>query len=296
MNIDFSIHRHGEWTMLVLGESVLSLLIVDGFARDFYVIFYSGVVTVVLLQYLHFRSQPHNPESHAMRRHKNAGTLYGVLFCWYSAALLIVGVSYKLFLYESGTDYGTYRKLAFLPPSDSDKKGIRELATAAAASSCVPFGDERKKNNAHLFCGAMAVVFFCMDTIVLSHVGIKREVSRCKFKDKVCAATGKRSKHYNIKGIILVVFRCCITVFMATLSQWITDPKPLAVIGLAAVVGQLINRFLGDFFFPECGHFGDVQHHQEGMDEEDEYDEEYKWPNITHPQNNGELVGNNSHA
>jgi hypothetical protein len=300
MNVDFSIHRHGEWTMLVLGESVLSLLIVDGFARDFYMIFYSGVVTVVLLQYLHFRSQPHNPDSHAMRRHKNAGILYAVLFAWYSAALLIVGVSYKLFLYESGTDYDTNRKLsAFLPPSDVDnEKTARDLAAIVSGSSsksCVPYGDERKENNAHLFCGAMAVVFFCMDTIVLSHVGIKKEVSRCKFKDRVCTTTGKHTTQYNYKGIVLVTFRCSITIFMATLSQWISDPQYLAQIGLAAVVCQLINRFLGDIFFPDAGHFGAVHHH-EGMDEEDEYDEEYKWPNVTHPQSSGELVGDSSHT
>jgi hypothetical protein len=29
MNIDFTLHRNGEWTMLMLGESVFSILIVD---------------------------------------------------------------------------------------------------------------------------------------------------------------------------------------------------------------------------------------------------------------------------
>lgn len=273
--------------MLVLGESVLSLLIVDGFARDFFVVFYCGIVTVVMLQYLHFRSQPHNPDSHATRRHKNAGMLYSNLFAWYSAALVVVGASYKLFLYESGKNYDTRRRLvwfSFLPPADINEEYNRGLA--AGGSSCGPFGNERAQNSAHLFCGAMAIVFFCMDTIVLSHVGLKKEVSRCRFKDAFCTETGKHSKQYNYKGIFLVLYRCSITVFIATLSQWVTDPEYLAEIGLAAVVAQLINRFLGDIFFPDAGHFGDHHHHHhEGMDDEDdEYDEEYKWPNVSHAQ------------
>ncbi|KAG7349475.1 bacterial low temperature requirement A protein LtrA [Nitzschia inconspicua] len=287
MNIDFVIHRHGEWIMLVLGESVLSLLIVDGFARGFFMVFYCGIVTVVLLQYLHFRSQPHHPDSHALRRHKDAGATYVILFAWYSAALIVVGASYKMFLYESSIDYDAHRRLgwfSFLPP-DNWHEGIRDLA-ADAGSSCGPYGEERKENTAYLYCGAMAIVFFCMDTIVLCHVGLRKEVSRCQFKDAVCTVTGKRSKNYNYKGIVVVTFRCAITIFMATLSLWMSDPEYLAEIGLAAVVAQLINRFLGDIFFPDDGHFGDHHHHQkEGLDDEDdEYDEEYKWPNVTHPQ------------
>jgi hypothetical protein len=168
-------------------------------------------------------------------------------------------------------------RLSFLPSN-------RGLAAATTTSSCGPTGYEKEKNIAHLFCGAMAIVFFCMDTIVLAHVGIKKEVGKCQLIDGVCSVLGKSgAKHFNHKGIILVVCRCAITVFMATLSQWVTDPKDLALIGLAAVVCQLINRFLGDFFFPEDEHYGHHNHHhQEGMD--DEYDEEYKWPNVTHAQ------------
>jgi hypothetical protein len=295
INIDFSIHRHGEWTMLLLGESVLSLLIVDGVGRDFYMTFYCGIVTVVLLQFLHFRSQPHDPDSHSMRRHKNAGVLYGILFAWYSAALLIVGVSYKLFLSEASTDNGTYRRLEFLPPVDMDERSTRDLAAVASSSSssCVPYGEERRENITRLFSGAMAVVFFCMDAIVLCHVGLKREAQRCQFVDNVCCVTGEHSKQYNYKGIFLVTFRASITLFMATLSLWLSDSNFLAEIGLAVVVCQLINRFLGDIFFPYAVHFGGVHHH-EGLDDEDEYDEEYKWPNVTHPQSSGELVENSS--
>ena len=40
-------HRLGEWVMLMLGESVLSLLIVEESAgRKYYVTFYSGMISV----------------------------------------------------------------------------------------------------------------------------------------------------------------------------------------------------------------------------------------------------------
>ena len=56
INADFAVHRFGEWTMLMLGESVLSLLIVEipieGESNEYYQIIIFGVVTVVLLQNL----------------------------------------------------------------------------------------------------------------------------------------------------------------------------------------------------------------------------------------------------
>ena len=49
LNIDFVIHRFGEWIMLMMGESVLSLLIVDITEdRNFHITFFTGVVSVVL--------------------------------------------------------------------------------------------------------------------------------------------------------------------------------------------------------------------------------------------------------
>jgi hypothetical protein len=58
MNVEFLVHRNGEWTMLMLGESILSLM------------------TAILLQYLYFRSQPHNADDHAVRKGKNLGMMW----------------------------------------------------------------------------------------------------------------------------------------------------------------------------------------------------------------------------
>ena len=45
MNIDFAIHRNGEWIMLMLGESIFSLLIVEvpADSNDYYTTFFCGV-------------------------------------------------------------------------------------------------------------------------------------------------------------------------------------------------------------------------------------------------------------
>ena len=72
--------------MLMLGESILSLLIVDvpDEDKDYYATFYSAMLTVILLQYLHFRSQPNHADGHALRRDKDAGVGYTIMQAIYS--------------------------------------------------------------------------------------------------------------------------------------------------------------------------------------------------------------------
>jgi hypothetical protein len=68
--------------MLMLGESVLSLLIVDNeHEGDHYqTVFFAGVLTIILLRLLHFQSQPHGAEAHAARRNKDAGLIVFIIF------------------------------------------------------------------------------------------------------------------------------------------------------------------------------------------------------------------------
>lgn len=88
----------------VLGESVLSLVIVDGIADSndgkYYLVFFFGVLSVIFLQILHFKSQPRDAVHHALRRSRLGGMAFSVLIQVYSAALILVGVSFKLMLTE----------------------------------------------------------------------------------------------------------------------------------------------------------------------------------------------------
>lgn len=274
MNIDYVIHRYGEWTMLVLGESVLSLLIVDvPMEKDYFLIFTFGVLTVIMLQLLDFQSQAHDPNDHAMRRHKNAGYLFNVVMSMYSAALLAVGASYKILLHSlEDIDEDKGRRL-FSFPYPFDDQQHRWLAEIDLA--CGPNSIERKQNVAHLFSVAMSVVFFSLDALILTHVGLKKGVDKCKVEENLCDQTVATKWRYNFKGLVFVVLpRIAITAVIVTLSQYVVDPGILALVGFGAVFCQIADRYIGDIFFNHRvdGHSsgGHRHHHHAGLSDDDE--------------------------
>lgn len=66
-NIEYLIHRYGEWVMLMIGESVLALLIVDTTeSEQYYAVTGLGIFTVTTLQILKYESEPHKPSRHAV--------------------------------------------------------------------------------------------------------------------------------------------------------------------------------------------------------------------------------------
>ncbi len=64
-------HRFGEWTMLLLGESVLSIVLapLSNYGR-YYLAFFACLFTVQLLQIIHFSSEEFDPskQMHALSR------------------------------------------------------------------------------------------------------------------------------------------------------------------------------------------------------------------------------------
>ena len=100
MHIIFSLHRYGEWVMLMVGESVLSLVV--GARLDdklsFYAVFCCGFLSAAALQFMHYSTQPFDPDAHAMRRHTVSGLLWGQTLAFYSAALIAFGVALKVLL------------------------------------------------------------------------------------------------------------------------------------------------------------------------------------------------------
>ena len=108
--------------MLMLGESILSLLIVDvpGEDTDYFATFYCCLMTVILLQYLHFRSQPHSADDHAMRRDKNAGWAWSLTQFVYSASLIALGAAFTIFVldfsYDEDNDGGSRRLMMLEEP------------------------------------------------------------------------------------------------------------------------------------------------------------------------------------
>ena len=101
MHCGYSLHRFGEWSMLMIGESVLSLIAgvpLDNTSFDFYLSFFCGFAEAASLQFIHFATQPSEPEAHAIKRSASGGILWVQLLWIQSAAFVSFGVSLKLML------------------------------------------------------------------------------------------------------------------------------------------------------------------------------------------------------
>ena len=246
----------------MLGESILSLLTIDvDEDKEYYATFYSSLLSVILLQYLHFRSQPHQADGHALRRHKDAGICWSTFHQVYSAALIAMGAAFTLLVLEY-----TYA-------DDSDDGHRRFLAVGGGGTANLD-PEDRRQRIAHLFCWSLTTIWFCLDCMTLLHLGLKQSHDRCQ-----CQVT----KNFNVKGIILVICRVGLLVFMATLSQYETDPQNLSILGLMGVVLQLALRKLGTMYLSA--------NQVHALQEESSVDlESRKWPNVTHavahPPNN----------
>ena len=234
MNIGFVIHRFGEWIMLMLGESVLSLLIIDVVEdRDFYITFFTGVISVVLLQFLHFKSQPHHAKDHAMRKSRPRGLFFGVLMLIYSAALIVVGVCYKMLLTEYSKEEQKEQEYA---------KNVRLLAGGDDGGDSAYSTEERQLRIATLFGGSLALVFACLDLMSLAHNGVGETMDRCH-----------EEKHgkIRIKGLMMVgVTRLALIALIASTFKIVTTPEYVALFGLGAIIAQIGIRFIGNIYFP----------------------------------------------
>jgi hypothetical protein len=259
LNVDFTIHRNGEWTMLMLGESVFSLLIVEvpHETNMFYTTFFCGMLTVILLQYLHFRSQPHHADDHALRRSKDAGIWWNNMNIVYSFFLVCLGADYTFFL----SDY----------TSDSSQAGRRLVGGGRDLAGSVESTydpEELRVRAARLYSASLAIIFFSLDVMTLLHLGIDESRNRC-----ICL----QRKRKNYKGIVLIVLRLGVLGFTATMGLWTTDPANLAVLGVVCVAVQILFRKLGGQFLSHA------QVHALNPDiPEDESDSEGSWPNVTH--------------
>lgn len=106
IDIHFTIHRCSEWILIMMGESIFSLLIttLPPFGNtsktvwEYYVTFMMGIITILLLKDTYFSSEPSDPENHAWRKSVGASFRYFMLFQILSAALIALGASYELML------------------------------------------------------------------------------------------------------------------------------------------------------------------------------------------------------
>jgi hypothetical protein len=221
MNVDFALHRNGEWIMLMLGESVFSILIVDipNESFEFYETFYFSLLTIILMQYLHFRSQPHHADHHAMRRSKNAGVSWSLFQNIYSFALVSLGAAFTIFLTvfaNEEVDDDAASCLRWLAETENETVGYPLCRRWLAAGGEAKYDAETlKERAAHLFSGSLAIIFFCLDCMTILHLGIKESQERC-----VCKAAQKK----NCTGIFLLVLRIGLIVFARQYASGHAEP------------------------------------------------------------------------
>ena len=277
MNLDVIIHRYGEWTMLMLGESILSLLIVDvSGGSDYYGTFYAGILSTILLQYQHYRSQPHHADEHAMRHKKEAAVAFSILMQIYSAALILLGVCNKMFLFEYVyEDAGSHRRMTERNEEENPMlfDVPRGLAGGSAAALEYTTAD-RQQRIAYFYCGSMAVVWLTCDLMLIVHRGLKHNIARCYWK---------RTHKAKFLAVTLILLRVGLIAFIATLFLYVTDPLVLPVIGLCCIFAQLILRVISSVVFPDDGVHSEVDAHGNHVEVEDDEDEN-KWPNTTQAQ------------
>mmetsp|Transcript_7369 Transcript_7369/g.10818 ORF Transcript_7369/g.10818 Transcript_7369/m.10818 type:complete len:433 (+) Transcript_7369:52-1350(+) len=214
LNLEFTLHRFAEWVMLMLGESILSLLVVDITGTvAYYATLFWGIVSVTMLQYLYYRSNPHEPEEHALRRSVvgGFGFFYSIIF--YSASLILVGVCYKMMLtvYFEEEEAGLHRVLHLPLPFDEYKQRISSMYGYALSSSLV-----------------------FLDAMLLSHLGAREFFSRFYYR---------RRGRPNIKAFVFSAMTLSTTILSLFCGNICgTNLVATSLFGLTLVVFQVLVR------------------------------------------------------
>jgi len=242
-NIDFQIHRYGEWVLLMMGESVLSLLIVETTEKsDYYIVAVFGIITVFVLQALHFESEPSHAEAHALWRNLNAQLFYSYLIQLLSIGLIAFGASYKVMLKiihqedieKEKTDKGT----------DYEHRNLAGAVTVEyKAMACV-------------FCASLALVLLTLEFMTLTHGG-QQELKKRLFGVGVSVKSKKR-----LPIILMSILKVCMLVFIILMPLWVTRPRTVVIIGFVIVSSFGLMRVIGwniyhkkhEIFFRKSAH------------------------------------------
>jgi hypothetical protein len=257
MNIGFSLHRWGEWIMLMLGESVLSLLIVSVKEElAYYATFFSGVISVILLQYIHFQSQPHHADHHALRRSIPGALTWSICMDCYSASLIALGASYKMMLYEFSEDHSSYdssaehsydsgnstathyptsaptvhdRLLGASAPSSLQEgvwEGGRRLAGGGGGAAASMGWEERQQRIANIFCASLTITLILLEVMTLAHKGLRKNMEWLSAE----------SEHCRLKKGFFIFTKFAVIAFTATISSWVTDCEQVAIAGTVVCI------------------------------------------------------------
>lgn len=227
-NIDFLIDRYKEFNMLMLGEPVLSLLIVSTVEiSSYYVVALLGVVTVICIAIIKFGSDPVSIDDHALWRSMMSGTVYSFLLQILSLSLIAYGACYKDFLKKIEKES---QKLGV--SFDSGKNSFPVENVADGDHGRMLIGDTIYVDDAGeaLFCAAVAVVLVALELMGMAHFeGIRK---------------GFREIFSGPTTIILFLLKVTLLMITATLFLWVEGVGYVAIAGLLIVGLFLFFRII----------------------------------------------------
>jgi hypothetical protein len=87
------------------------------------------------------------------------------------------------------------------------------LSSLAAGGDDKYDSDALQERAAHLFSGALTIIFFSLDCMTMLHLGMNESKNRC---------LAEHSKKKKRKGLFVLSLRLGLLAFVATLSQWVT--------------------------------------------------------------------------
>ena len=194
--------------------------------------------------------------------------VFSTLMQIYSFALVSVGVSFKMLLYEyiyqESGGYKLRRLMQLLRDS-----AMRRLAGGGGPKYST---DERQQRVANFFCGSLAIAWICLDLMILNHQGLRNNVRRCE-----CQITKRVSK----VGVFFAFVRVGLVAFIASLSQYVQKPELIAIIGMVTIIAQVFTRVFGDMIYPKAK-VASAGDHGDEADGSERDSEEGHWPNVTH--------------
>jgi hypothetical protein len=218
--------------------------------------FYCGILTVTMFQYLFFRSQPSEGKDHAMRRSQLGGYLFFYFHTIYSAALILVGCSYKMML--------------------SPDEMMEELEQRYGSGGDGGGGDDEtipynlKQRIAFVYAVSQTVSFVALDAMLWTHRGWKANYQR------FFPPHGR----FVLGPWLVLSTNAVLLVLTACLSQ-VHDLTLLSAFGCLLVFGQVVLRTMGMKYFPVSA---DAMERAIQNDYASTRDDR-RWPNVTEPGN-----------
>ena len=234
--------------MLMLGESVLSILTTKGRETwDYAMSFYCGLLTITMFQYLFFRSQPSQAKDHAMRRSQMGGFLFYYMHTIYSAALILVGCSYKMMLSPKEIE------------EENEEHGIDPTYIL-------------EERIALIYAISQTTSFLALDLMLITHRGLKQNFLR------FIPPYGR----FILAPWLILAANITLLCLTMALSQ-VRNLTLLSVFGCLLVFGQVILRTLGMKYFPISVEAMDrcINNNYESSS----FLGNQRWPNVTEPGN-----------